>query len=109
MNSRQYPLTVVDIAASAASRTTLAGALPIGESWLASGRVSLPASYSSRPNEFLGHSDLATKMIYTHVLDRGAGAVRSPLESPDGASDAMKGGVFGVDRDLSQRPGIDPE
>ena len=48
--------------------------------------------------EFLGHKDVQTVMVYTHVMNRGGRGIHSPLYRPGKAPSADVDGIIRTDR-----------
>ena len=57
-----------------------------------------PGARSQLISELLGHKDVETTMIYTHVLNRGGDGVHSPLDRLRKAVGSESRRIIGTDR-----------
>jgi hypothetical protein len=54
--------------------------------------------------ELLGHADVKTTMVYTHVMQKGARGVRSPLDREAPPADAAAAGSAEVSGAAGESP-----
>jgi integrase len=58
--------------------------------------------------ELLGHKDVATTMIYTHVMEKGVSSVRSPLDVLGGLEPGDVRAAVEATRELAGPPRREP-